>query len=80
MDMIKKFFPFSFNFKEKDVNGLVVSIIIYVVAMVLSGVVFGLLGLVPILGIITSIIGSVVGLYLLVGLVFSVLNFFNVLK
>ena len=51
MEMIQKIFPFSFNFKAKDVNGLVVSILIYIVGMILSGVAMFVLGLIPIVGI-----------------------------
>ena len=83
MDMIKKFFPFSFNFKEKDINGLVVSIIVYLVAGLVAGLVLGLLGKILAvikLDIIVSILGFVVGLYCLAGIVFAVLKFCDVLK
>lgn len=80
MDMVKKIFPFSFNFKEKDVNGLVVSILIYIVGMILSGVAMWLLGMIPIVNIVTGIIGWIIEVYLFVGIVLSVLNFCNVIK
>ena len=80
MDMLKKFFPFSFNVKEKDVTSLVVSIIIYVVVMVISGVVMGLLSLIPVINLLTGIAGWLVELYATLGIVISVLNFFNILK
>lgn len=80
MDMIKNIFPFSFNFKEKDTNGLIVSIIVYIVLMLLSGVAMWLLGFIPVVNILTGIIGWVIELYAIAGIVFAVLNFFNVLK
>lgn len=80
MDMVKKYFPFSFNFKEKDVNGLVVSIIIYIVGMLISGVAMTLLSMIPVINILTGIVGWVIEVYLFVGIVLSVLNFLNVLK
>jgi hypothetical protein len=80
MEMIQKIFPFSFNFKAKDVNGLVVSILVYIVGMILSGVAMFVLGLIPIVGILTGIIGWIIEVYLFVGIVLSVLNFCNVLK
>ena len=49
MDMLKKIFPFSFNVKEKDVTSLIVSIIIYIVVMVVSGMVMALLSLIALL-------------------------------
>ena len=70
MDMIKKFFPFSFNFKEKDTNGLIVSIVIYIVLMLVSGVAMWLLGFIPLVNYVAFALG----------IVFAVLNFFNVLK
>lgn len=80
MDMIKKFFPFSFNFKEKDTNGLIVSIVIYIVLMLVSGVAMWLLGFIPLVNILTGIIGWIIEIYAVAGIVFAVLNFFNVLK
>lgn len=80
MDMLKKFFPFSFNVKEKDVTSLIVSIIIYIVVMVISGVVMALLSLIPIVNLLTGIVGWIVELYAVCGIVISVLNFFNILK
>lgn len=80
MDMVKKFFPFSFNFKTKDTNGLVVSIIIYVVAMLLSGVAMWLLGFIPVVNILTGIVGWIIEVYCVAGIVLSVLKFFDVLK
>jgi hypothetical protein len=85
MDMLKKFFPFSFNVKEKDITNLVVSIIIYVVAGVVVGLILGLIGsilgnLFFLLGWIVGIPNTLFGLYCLLGIVISVLNFFNILK
>ena len=42
MDMLKKYFPFSF--KSKDVKDLVINIVIYLVIRILGGWVLGLLG------------------------------------
>lgn len=85
MDMLKKFFPFSFNVKEKDVTSLIVSIIIYLVAGLVVGIVLGLIGgilggILSLLGWIFGIANTAVGLYCLLGIVISVLNFLNVLK
>ena len=44
MDMLKKFFPFAFKVKAKDVTGLIVSIIIHLVAGLVISLVLGLLG------------------------------------
>lgn len=80
MDMLKKYFPFSFNVKEKDVTSLIVSIIIYVVVMVISGVVMALLSLIPVVNMLVGILGWIVELYAVCGIALGVLNFFNILK
>jgi len=78
MDMLKKFFPFSF--KSKDVKDLIINIVIYLVAGIVGGWVLGLLGGIPLLGVIFDLIGSLFGLYCLVGIVLAVLDFLKILK
>ena len=84
MDMLKKYFPFSAKVKEKDVTALVVSIIIYVVASAVVGLVLGFVGsalsFIPLVKWLFDTIGWLFGLYCTVGIVISVLNFFNILK
>lgn len=72
MDMLKKFFPYSFGAAE--VKDLVIKIIVYLVA----GAVIGwVVGLIPLVG---GLIGSLVGLYGTVGIVLLVLDYLKVLK
>ncbi len=78
MDMLKKIFPFSF--KSKEVKDLVINIVIYLVASIVGGWLLGLLGGIPLLGVIFDLIGSLFGLYCLVGIVLAVLDFFKILK
>ncbi len=78
MDMLKKIFPFAF--KAKEINDLIVALIIYVVIDVVCGVVIGLLSLIPIIGLIFILLGSLVGLYAFIGIVLSLLVFFKVIK
>lgn len=80
MDLLKMIFPFSFNVKVKDVTSLVISIIIYIVGGFVAGLVIGLLGAIPVIGILFVLVGSVLGLYTLAGIVFAVLKFCDVLK
>ena len=78
MDMVKKFFPNAF--KAKELSSFIVALVIYVLIDVVCGFVIGLLAKIPVLGIIFSLLGSIVGLYALVGIVLSVLVFVKVLK
>ena len=80
MDILRKFWPFSFV-QKRDVAALVINIIIHVVGLILIGVVCWLIGLIPIVGGITAwLIGSITELYLAAGVVFSILDYCKVLK
>ena len=76
--MVKKFFPNAF--KAKELSSFIVALVIYALIDVVCGFVIGLLAKIPVLGIIFSLLGSIVGLYALVGIVLSVLVFVKVLK
>lgn len=74
MDLIKKIFPFSF--KATDVVGLVISIVIYVIAPTI----LGLLGKIPLIGFIFGILAWASGIYCTIGIVLSILYFVKVIK
>lgn len=79
MDMIKKFFPFSFG--VRDVIDLVIKIVIYLVVGLVISLICRVIGIIPVIGpIIGWLVGSVVDLYALVGIVLSVLDFLKVIK
>lgn len=79
MDMLKKFFPYSFA-PKKDVVALVINIIIYLVVGALAGIAIGLVSIIPIIGFIIGLLGGLVDLYVLIGIVLSCLDYFKVLK
>ena len=78
MDILKKFFPHAF--KATELKAFIISLVIYVLIDVVCGFVIGLLAKIPVLGIIFGLLGSLVGLYALVGVVLSILVFVKVLK
>ena len=78
MDALKKFFPHAFTATE--LKAFIISLVIYVLIDIVCGVVIGLLAKIPILGILFSLIGSLVGLYALVGVILSILVFVKVVK
>lgn len=78
MDMLKKFFPDAF--RSKDTNSLIVTVIIYVVIAALSGIIFGLLAKIPLVGFLFGAIGTIVGLYAALGVVLAFLVFFKVIQ
>ena len=79
METLKKIFPFSFTAK-KDVAALVINILIYIALDVVIGFVIKILAGIPLIGIIFGLLGSIIGLYLFVGAVLSVLDYFKILK
>ncbi len=79
MDMLKKIFPLAFQAK-KDVVALVINVLIHIVVNFIAGLIIGLLGVLPLVGTVFGLIGSVLGLYFTVSLVLSFLDFFKVLK
>ncbi len=85
-EAISKFMPLTK--KATTVEGLVISILFYVIASAIVGLVLGIvgkvLGLIPILGtiagILLGIIGSLVGIYCLAGIVIAILYFCKVIE
>ncbi len=86
MDILKKIFPYSFGAAE--VKDLVIKIIVYIVAAFLAGVVLAVAGLITgwipvlgaIVGLLLSIVGGAVELYVLIGIILLVLDYLKVLK
>lgn len=79
MEMLKKYFPYSFK-KKKDVAALVINIILYVVVGFVAGVLIALLSIIPFVGILIGIIGGAIDLYVTIGIVLSILDYLKVLK
>ncbi len=75
---LKKFFPFST--KAVDTNSLIISIILYVIAPSIAGVVVSWLSWIPIVGWLISIAASLFGLYCLIGLILAILYYCKVIK
>lgn len=78
MDTIKKFFPHAF--KATELKSFIISLVIYVLIDIVCGIVIGLLAKLPIIGILFSLLGTVIGLYALVGIILSILVFVKVIK
>lgn len=78
MDLLKKYWPHAF--KADSIVSLVVTIIIYALIDIVLGWVIGLVSLIPIIGLLCTLAGSLLGLYCIVGMILAVLHFFKVLK
>lgn len=78
MKMLKQIFPQAF--KAKDVVGLIVALLVYIVGGGIVGWVLGLLAKIPLLGLIFQLLGFVVWAYGLIGIVLTVLVFLKLAK
>jgi len=78
MDILKKYWPHAF--KATEVTAFIITLIIYVLVDVVCGFVIGLLAKLPIVGILFGLVGTLVGLYALIGIVLAILVFVKVLK
>lgn len=78
MATLKKLFPLSFS-----INGLVsliIIIFIYAIIATVAGFAIGLLAHVPIVKIVVGILGGVVEVYVLTGVILSILCFLGIVK
>lgn len=80
MDFLKRFWPTPFKIKKGDVASFLVQLIIFVVVCAVLGWLVGLLAGIPIIGIIFSIIGSLLGIYNIVGIVLCILVFVGTIR
>ncbi len=80
MDFIKKLWPTPFKIKKGDIASLLIQGIIFLVICAVLGWLIGLLAKFPIIGIIFTLVGSLMEIYSFVGLVLCVLKFFGVVK
>ena len=78
MDLLKQIFPLSFG--SKDVASLVIKAIVYLVVGVIAGVLIGVLNHIPVVNWITGIVGSFIGIYVLIGIVVAILDYLKILK
>ena len=78
MDLLRKYWPLSFAVNKGDVKNFVIKLVIYAVAAIIIGVIFGLLGQIPFIGFLFGIIGTVLDAYCTAGIVFCILHYIGV--
>ena len=78
MDLLRKYWPLSFAVDKGDTKNFIIKLVIYVVAGIILGAIFGLLGQIQYVGFIFGIIGAVLDLYCTAGIVFCVLHFIGI--
>jgi len=75
MDMLKKLWPTPFKIKKGNLASFLIQLIIFLVVVAVVGWLIGLLAHLPIVGIVFSLLGSLIGIYNLVGIILCVLRF-----
>ena len=75
---LKKIFPHAMQ--ARNIKGLVMAIIIYAVVSFVGGIIHGLIGGIPLVGLVVGIIGWALGIYCTVGIIISVMVFLNIVK
>jgi len=79
MDILRKIWPLSFRYESKGpVKPFVITLVIYVVASLVIGIISGILSFVPVLGTILNIVNYVCDIYITAGIVFAILSFIGV--
>ena len=84
--LIKQLFPISWKY-QKNGKELAIGIIIYIVAFIIGGLLLGIAGLftgIPVLGVILGwvlrIVGALLELYVVAGIIFSILIYVGVVN
>ena len=78
MDFLRKLWPTPFSIQKGNVGSFVVQLIIFVIICAVIGWLFGVLGGIPVLGLIFKILGSLIELYSTIGIVLCILKFVGV--
>lgn len=80
MNFFKKLWPTPFRIKKGDIAPFLIQTVIFLVICTVLGWLIGLLAGFPIIGIVFTLVGSLTGIYSLVGLVLCVLKFCGAVK
>lgn len=79
MDMLKKYFPYSFG--AKDLTALIIKVIVYFVAGFIVGTIASIIGLIPLIGpIIGWAVGLIANIYTTAGWIIAILDYLKILK
>lgn len=77
MEKLYRFFPLSVSVQPGDLKTALTSVVIYLAACAIMGVLQMILGWIPLVGALLRLVCSLLGLYCVVGMVLSVLRYFQ---
>ena len=77
MEKLYRYFPLSDSVHPGDLKSAVISVVIYLAACAVMGILQAILGWIPIVGGLVRLILSILGLYCAAGIILSVLKDFH---
>ena len=77
MEKLYRYFPLSDSVHPGDLKSAVISVVIYLAACAVMGILQAILGWIPIVGGLIRLVLSVLGLYCAAGIILSVLKYFQ---
>lgn len=76
---MKKWFPLSFSW-AKSLVSMLIGVLVYLVVGAVAGIAIGIIGALPIVGIIAWVLGLAVDVYVLAGIIILVLAYLKIVK
>ena len=73
----RSFFPLNGRVRSRDIGSLIVCVILYLVISGVAGLIEWVIGWVPVLGWVVSILAWLIGVYCLVGIILAVIDCFK---
>ena len=77
MEKLYRYFPLSDSVHSGNLKTTVTSVVIYLAACAVMGILQAILGWIPIVGGLIRLILSILGLYCVAGIILSVLKYFQ---
>ena len=78
MGLLKSLFPQAMQ--ARDLKGLLIAVLIYIIVNFVGGFVLGIIDGLPLIGFVFGVIGWALGIYCAVGIIVAVLVFLNIVK
>lgn len=80
MDFLKNLWPTPFKIKRGNLVSFIVQLIIFLVICAVAGVLLGWLKNIAVIGFVFAILGSLMGVYSIIGIVLCVLVFLGIMR
>ncbi len=74
MKTLKKLFPYSFG-KKGSLGALLINVLVYLIIGAIASVLIFVLSAFPIVNLVTGILGGLVDLYVIIGIILSILHY-----